>query len=182
MNPGFPFPRPAVARLLENPETLATVLHVVALTAYGESIYAADPLTIYRQLEEDFGCRLPVEAENRLNAINFALTTDAFYQDPEAFTAIASSLYGGDIGGASEEMFDALTLPELVWALYEVRLNRDEEELFSSQVNRLITETLQRETEAGVQVDDFLEEMKVELHTQLAELGLQAEDLHRNLT
>lgn len=182
MNPGFPYPRDKAAQLLESPDTRATVLHAIALAAYGEDIYLADPLHLYQSLEEDFGCRLPVEAENRINAIFLAVTTDAFYDDPEAFAAIASALYDGDIGGVSEEMFDPLTLPEFVWALYEVRLNRDAEESFSPRVSALITETIERETEAGVLVDDFLEEMKVELHTQFAMLGIQAEDLHLHLT
>jgi hypothetical protein len=178
VNAAFPFPRDAVSRLLESPETLATTLHAIALAAYGEEIYTADPLHLFRLLEEDFGCALTTQAENRINAIFLALTTDAFYQEPEAFTSISSALYGGDIGGDGEEMFDALTLPEFVWALYEVRLNREDEETFSPAVNTLITETLQREVEAGVQVEDFLEDMKVELHTQLAELGVKTEDLH----
>ncbi len=152
------------------------------LAAYGEEIYTSDPLELYRRLEEDFTCRIPESAENKINAIFLALTTDAFYQDSEAFSAISASLYDGTLGDDIEDMFDALTMQELVWALYEVRLNREDEEPFSPQVDKFIAETLQRETEAGHAVENFLEEMKVDLHTQLAELGVPADDLHYYLT
>lgn len=178
MNAAFPFKREAVGRLLEDPETLATVLHVILLAAYGEEIYQSDPLSLYRQVEDDFSCRLPEQAENRINAIFMAVTGDAFYRDAEAFSAIAAALHDGDIGDVAADMFDAMTLHELVWVLYEVKLNREAEENFAPEVEKLIAETLQRETAAAGAVDDFLEEMKVELHTQLAELGVAAEDLH----
>jgi hypothetical protein len=168
--------------LLESPETCATTLHAIMLAAYGEEVYTADPLTLYRQLEDDFRCRLPEAAENRINALFFALTTDAFYHESEAFSAIAASLYDGTLGDGVEDMFDALTMQELVWALYEVRLNREDEESFSPEVDQFIAETLQRETEAGKTVDNFLDDMKVDLHAQLAELGVPAEDLHYYLT
>ncbi|HSW48959.1 MAG TPA: hypothetical protein VLH09_02240 [Bryobacteraceae bacterium] len=178
MNAAFPFKRDVAGRLLESPDTRATVLHVILLAAYGQDIYTTDPLALYRQLEEDFGIRLPVEAENRINALFLALTTDAFYLDAEAFSAVASALYGGDIGDDAEDMFDALTVPEICWALYEVKLNREEEDELAPPVLALVTETLQRETAGSESVDNFLEEMKVDLHTQLAELGVPAEDLH----
>lgn len=173
----FPYDVRRCSELLESTETLATVLHAIVLTAYGEQIYSVDPVELYATIEEDFNCTLPVEAENRLQALFLAITTDAFYQDVEAFESICDALHSGDIGDAVEGLFEQLTMPELLWGLYEVELNREDSEQFSAAVGALIAEVSQREySENGFQyADDGLEEMKVDLHTQLRKLGVPEE-------
>lgn len=182
--PAFPYDLAACSELLESPSTTATVIHAIALAAYGDLLYSADPVELFALLEEDFKCQIPNEAENRLNAILLAVNTDAFYHDVEAFESIADALHSGDIGDAVDGLFEQLTLPELLWALYEVELNRDHPQQFSASVGKLISEVSTREySENGFQyADDHLEEMKVKLHTQLKKLGVPAETIMTHIT
>lgn len=182
--PDFPYDKVACSELLEAPGTLATALHSILISAYGEQAYTADPVELFALLEEDFNCKLSIEAENRINAIFLALTTDAFYTDAEAFESIADALYSGDIGDAVDGLFEQLTMPELLWALYEVELNNDKPTEFSAAVGKLIAEVSQREySENGFQyADDNLEEMKVDLHVQLKKLGVPPETIMAHLT
>jgi hypothetical protein len=179
IHPGFPYDVAACSELLDSPSTLATTLHAIALTAYGEQIYEADPVELYALLEEDFNCKLPVESENRINAIMLALTTDAFYHDVEIFESISDALYSGDIGDSVDGLFEQLTMPEMLWALFEVELNRGQSNEFSAAVGKLIAEVSSREySDNGFQyADDNLEEMKVDLHAQLKKIGVPVETI-----
>jgi len=180
MLPTFHFKKETARKLLEGEDTFATVLHVILLSAYGPSVYEADPLEIYSRVSEDFGAKIPEEGENRLNALLMALQTDAFYQSAQAFESIASALHSGDIGDDVEGVFDSITLPEALWALYEVKLNREDEDPLAPEVDEVIGRTISDEgSEQGMgYIEDHLESMKVDLHTQLAELGVPGEDLH----
>jgi hypothetical protein len=180
MLPTFHFKKEIARKLLEGEDTFATVLHVILLAAYGPDLYEADPLEIYARVKEDFGAVIPEEGENRLNALLMALQTDAFYQSAQAFESISSALHSGDIGDEAEGVFDGITLPEVLWGLYEVKLNREDEDPLSPEVEALIARTIADEcSEQGLEyVEQHLEAMKVDLHTQLAELGVPGEDLH----
>jgi hypothetical protein len=179
----FPFPRDRARELLEGTDTFATVIHAILIAAYGEAIYSMDPLELYAQVKEDFDAVIHEEGENRINAIMTALTSDLVYQDPEAFSAVAEALNSGDIGDAIGGMFDDLTMPEVVWALYELQLNREDEEPFSPAVKQLIDRTIAEEnSERGsAHVDEFMDDQKTELHAQFAKLGVPAEPLLAHL-
>ncbi len=180
MLPTFPFKKDVASKLLESPETFATTLHVILLAAYGAAVYEMDPLDIYAQVKDDFGVVIPEEGENRLNAMFMALTTDAFYQSAQAFESIATALHSGEIGDEVEGLFDSMTLPETLWALYEVKLNREDEDPLAPEVDALIIRTIADEcSEDGLQyVEQHMEQQKVDLHSELLKLGVPAEDLH----
>jgi hypothetical protein len=180
----FPFKKEVARKLLEGEDTFATVLHVILLASYGEDFYHADPLEVYSRVQEDFGAVIPEEGENRLNALLMAITTDAFYQSAQAFESISTSLHSGDIGDEVEGVFDSMTLPEALWGLYEVKLNREDESTLAPEVDELVIRTIADEgSEQGMDyVEQHLESMKVDLHTQLSELGVPGEDLHYYLT
>lgn len=181
------FNRETAADLFRDPETCGSVILIILLATYGEEIFDLDPLEIYVRIQEDFHATLTEEGENKLNAIMMALSTNAFYEDPLAFRSISSALYDGDIGDLVEGSLEDLTIPEILWAVYEVGLLRDETEEteFSPAVQRVMEEEMSNEAEemdieeAEVvpHYERFVEEMKMELHQQLRKIGLVEDDL-----
>lgn len=180
------FPPAAVGRLLSDSSTLATTLNLVLLTTYGEAVYEMDPLELYARVQDDFGVQMPEELENRWNAISLALTTDGFYQDRQAFVAICNALYEGEVLDPSGTLND-LTVPEILWAIYEVELNRDGPTDFSVEIDRFVDAQIDAEaedkgmdsTEAVAYYDRFLDDMKVDLQTQLLSLGLDSSEIRQ---
>lgn len=182
------FSRQVAAELFRDSDTLGTVILVILLLQYDVDIFEQDPLEIYARINEDFHATLSEEGENRLNALLLALQTDDFYDDPLVFRSIASALYDGDLGDMVSGTLDDLTIPEILWAIYEVGLLRDENEQdeFSPAVQRVIDEELANEAEEQ-DLDDpeavlpyyerFIEHMKKTLHEQLAKLGLVESDI-----
>jgi hypothetical protein len=177
----------AASALLREPDTLATTIHVILLTAYpdlyGDPITGEeplDPLEIYARVLDDFNAVIPEEGENRINALLTAVPTDLFYQDPLAFQSVANALYTGDIGDLVEGFMDDLTVPEILWSIYEVGLNRGDEIDFSPAVQRLIDAEIASEAQDMEEdVDEiipyyarFVEEMKKDLTLQLRQLGV----------
>lgn len=169
-----------VSRMLSDKATFGTILQTIALVCYGPEIYQIDPLEIYVRLKEDFGAQLAEDNESKLNAIMLATSTDAFYDDPEAFRGICNTLAEGDPG---IDMFDDLTVAEILWGLYEVELNHGEQEL-GGQVQRVIDAEIQQEQndpEDGQKpldyIFDYLNERRNSLERQLKELGVQSFNL-----
>ena len=177
--------RRVIARLIGDDGTLATVLQIICLTLYGEEIYQVDPLEIISRLEEDCGTRVTDHNENRLKAMFLATSTEAFYDEPEAFYAIGNTLLNGDPG--IDEM-DPLTIPELSWAIYEVALNHGDRD-FTPSVQTLVDAVMQGEmtdssgTAIAEEPNDyiwaFLRKMHSRLEHQLKELGVPSEYLPR---
>jgi hypothetical protein len=188
----LPFSLEEAAALLGDSDTFATVLHIIILSAYGEEVYGdpendippMDILEIIARLEEDFRTSIPVENENRINAIRLAVSTDAFYEEPEAMAAIASSLYNGDLDDIVNGFLEDVTIPEILWATYEVELNREEPSEFSPACLRFIEKQIEEEREEHIDesVDTlpeilpyhakFVNAQKAMLETQLAKLGI----------
>jgi hypothetical protein len=172
-----------VSRMLADDGTLATCLQIIALAAYGDDIYKVDAMETVMRLEEDFHARLTDDNENKLKAILIATSTDVFYEDPEACRAIGNTLLVGDPG---LDQLDPLTIPELLWALYEVELNHGPREVLTG-VQALIDQVLEGEMTDPegdpIQEDpyqyawDFVRAMHKRLGDQLADLGVPGEYL-----
>jgi hypothetical protein len=176
-----------VSRMLADDGTLATCLQIIALAAYGDDIYKVDAMEIVMRLEEDFHTRLTDDNENKLKAILIATCTDVFYEDPEACRGIGNTLLVGDPG---LDQLDPLTIPELMFATYEVELNHGPGE-FLPGVMALIESVMEGEMTdpEGNPVDadphdyvwQFLEEMHKRLKNQLLDLGVDGSlipDIH----
>lgn len=182
--PTFAYPRDKAAELLSDSATLATTLHTILLAAYGEEIYDLEVLELYARIQDDFGVQLTEEGENRWQAIAMAVSTDAFYEDMDSFLAICNALYSGDVLDPSA-MLDEVTMPEVLWAVWEVELNREEAEPFALDIEQFMSEILDDENEdpdeedidSGPYYARFIEAMKVELHTQLLHLGADAREV-----
>jgi hypothetical protein len=152
----------ACGDLLSEPDTKATVLHAIILATYGADVLYGgegeedDPVDfglLYADLENDFRCRLPPEVENKIRAIHTAVSTTMFYESLGAFRAITKSLADGDIADLIQGMTVDLTLPEMLWALYEVNLNREEieEPPLSPAIAKLFVQEIE---EWGEEVQD----------------------------
>lgn len=112
----------AARKLLQSPETLATVAHAIVRKQYGEPVYDWDIITVYMEAQADFKVDMDSVVADRIGAIQTIMTTDAFFKRLDAFLAISNTLAGGD---PYFEMFDPATTEEMAWAIAEVSLNRE---------------------------------------------------------
>ena len=167
----------SVAKLLNDDATFGTVAHAIASITYGEKLYEMDVLELFAELEEDFKIELSEDVRQKLQALLLATSTDAFYEDPEAFRAIANTLLEGDPGFM---FFDNLTIPEIMWAIYEVSLNHPGGE-FSPAVEKLINQEIEDEgldledlddAEESPSVDALMQKLRDEFIEQLDSIGL----------
>lgn len=112
----------AVRKLLQSPETLATVAHAIVRKQYGEPVYDWDITTVYMEAQADFKVDMDSAVTDRIGAIQTIMTTDAFFKRLDAFIAVSNTLAGGD---PYFEVFDPATTEEMAWAIAEVSLNRE---------------------------------------------------------
>jgi len=185
----FPFDKRLAADLLADTETTATVLHMIILAAYGDEVYgsleygieAADPLELWLRIKEDFSVNVPESNENKVNALMLALSTEAFYDDPLAFISISNALYSGDLGDLVNGALEDLTMPEMLWGIYEVELNRGDSEGFAISIDRLIDEIINNEAEDNEELEEtevvpyyekFVAEMRDDMLIQMRLLGV----------
>lgn len=149
----YPWDTRTSGDLFANVNTSATVLHAMVLAAYGDELYgdedteAMDPVELWVRVREDFRVTVPEENENKLNALMLAISTDAFYDDPVAFMAICMALSQGDLGDLVDGVMEDLTVPEMLWGIYEVELNRDDQPEFSREVLKVIDQTVTEQAE-----------------------------------
>ena len=185
----FPFDKRLAADLLADTETTATVLHMIILAAYGDEVYGslengiepADPVELWLRIKEDFSVNVPESNENKVNALMLALSTEAFYDDPLAFISISNALYSGDLGDLVDGALEDLTMPEMLWGIYEVELNRGDSEGFALPIDRLIDEIIKNEAEDNEELEEtevvpyyekFVAEMRDDMLVQMRMLGV----------
>ena len=157
---------------LTDPDTFATVLHAILIKTYGDEINDIDPVEIFLRLGEDYGAEPCEEVENKIQAILLATTTDVFYNDPDAFTAVCETLANGDPG---MEQLEQLTLAEVIWGVYEVELNHPGAEM-SKQVHKLVQQTVEAEAEEAGDyqyIFNYLHEQRDALKHQLEKVGFK---------
>lgn len=115
-------PFTAKRRLLQSPETMATVAHAILRSRWGDEWYWFDPLTISMDIRDDFKCEPAPEVMDRIAAIQTVMTGDAFFKRIDAFMAVCNAFSSGDpFFGA----FDPVTAEEAAWGISEVGMNRD---------------------------------------------------------
>lgn len=185
----FPFEKRLAADLLADTETTATVLHMIILAAYGDEVYGsiehgieqADPVELWLRIKEDFSVTVPESNENKVNALMLALSTEAFYDDPLAFISICNALYSGDLGDLVDGALEDLTMPEMLWGIYEVELNRGDSGGFALPIDRLIDEIIRNEAEDNEELEEaevvpyyekFVAEMRDDMLVQMRMLGV----------
>ena len=163
-------------KALADDATFGTTAHVIALATFGEDIYQMDPLELFMNLEDEYKMELSDEVAEKLQAVLLATTTDAFYEDPVAFRAICNTLIEGDPGF---DGFDKLTVPEIMWSIYEVELNHPGTE-FSKTIASIIEKEIEEEVEDIDELDEAIQltyyqramrELKDDLDEQLTAVG-----------
>lgn len=179
---------------------MATPLLVIVLSTYGDRALADDPETgeerldpieLWNMVERDYRTTIPLEAENRLNAIMLALTSDLFFEDPIVFTAVCGALSQGElpdmVNGFMDDLVEHLTLAECLWGLYEVALVRDDDLPLGPRIEALIERIARDEVEEDVgdplqiipHYERFVIKQRHEMIQQLRLLGLPEEMLAR---
>jgi hypothetical protein len=130
-------------RIMATPGTLATVSHAIALHFFGEEIYSWEPETLSLELADILDIKIDEDNLDRLHAMIAAITSNSFYKDWAAFTAICSALSGENDPTEVAEM----TIAEFVWGVIEVSLNDgdDEPQLFSPDIASLVGVVLDEE-------------------------------------
>ena len=167
----------AVANVLMDSGTFGTVLHALALICYGEEIYHLDPIELYHRLEEDWRTKLTEEGESKLQAMLMAVSTNLFYEDPEAFRGICEALATGD---PDAELMGQLELPVAFWGVWEVEANREAGTLspaIHALVDGIMGDSRDEGDEPFAHVSTYLEEQLGHLKHQLESLGLPTQDL-----
>lgn len=166
--------RKEVARLLTDTDTHALTLLTICLSKYPD-YFELDPLEVYARLNEDFNVTLPDAAENRLQAITVAMTTDAFETDPSAYDAIVKALTDGDPDLDHGDM--DISSDEMLWAEYEVRVATNREPDFSPAVAalRAMITQVEGDEEELADVAETLEEQRVKLLKDLQDAGFEVE-------
>ena len=152
--------RKVIGDLLADPDTTATALLVIVLRAYGEDVFGdaekgidpMDPVELWIRLQDDFHTTPHENNENRLNSLMVALSSDAFYEDKTVFMAVCSSLDDGDLGDIIEGGMEDITVCEMLWAIYEVELNRGDSVNFSPGIVAYMDNAMN--TEADEQFED----------------------------
>lgn len=167
-----------VAYALLDPDTYATVLLAICLKKYGTEIFDVDQLTVIQWLKEDFKLKeIAEENENKLKAAMALVTTDYFYNTKNVFEAICFTLSGGK---PDEE--DELTIPELMWGIYEAALLSDDNSVEMNDFSQNIKDYINNILESDI-VDDFkipdevlyslyIKDNVKELKEQLEDVGL----------
>lgn len=160
--PDFPLNREACARLLAEPDTTATTLHLILLAEFGDDLYGGeenvtmDPVLIWRLARERFSVTIPEENENKINALMLAVSSDKFYDEPLVFISVCMALYSGDLGDLVTGYMEDPTLNELLWGIFEVALNRDDDMEFSDAVYQVVIK------ESQEAIEEFTEEDSAE--------------------
>jgi len=169
--------RKEVFKALSDDATYGTTAHVIALGTFGDDIYDMDPLELFMNLEDEYKVEMSEDVAEKLQAILLATTTAAFFEDPVAFRAIANTLLEGDPGF---DGFDNVTIPEVLWSIYEVELNHEGTE-FAPAVAALINKEIDDEGEDVDTLDEAMHSsyhqravraLRKELEEQLAAIGV----------
>lgn len=188
LSPNFPFRKAAVREALEDNETPAIVLMMIASAGYSHLLWpehhtspmdngaGIEPVELWALIEKDFGVRIDVTIENKINAARSALESDSFYEEPEAFIAITKGMIEGDVDDMISGELEELSAPEIIMAILEVSLMRDDEEHeMAPPVIAIINEELRKETEDDTDgahpIQELVDRHKQEIKSWLLKLG-----------
>jgi hypothetical protein len=134
-----------------------------------------DPAELWAGLHEIFDTWITEEGENKLNALLLALQGDIFYRDVEVFHSVAQALLDGDLGDLINGKFDDLSAVEIMWAVLEVELARDDDQgppEFSYGVTELINRVMLIEPEGHEEDTTFVRQEYFRMLDQLRDIGI----------
>jgi len=132
---------PPAASYLIDENVHATTLLAILVDRYGLSeIVEWEPDTLILQVKDDFKVDIPSTNRDKIWALVTALSTDLFYNSPEAFMHICSALSGD---GANIQVLEPPDPEELAWGVTEIIINDSDNlspdpNMFSTEVRRFI--------------------------------------------
>lgn len=129
------------ARIMATPGTMATVSHAIALHFFGSEIYTWEPETLAIELADELDIQIDEDNLDRLHAIIAVVSSDSFANDWAAFTAVCSALSGEN----DPEDIAEMTVAEFAWGVIEVKLNDDDQYLYSPDISTLVGVVLDQE-------------------------------------
>jgi hypothetical protein len=132
-------------QFLLDPEVYGTAVLAIAINEFGTECLDWDPNAL--ELELTTLCRneIPDATMDRLMAAISILTTDDFFRDIYAFSALCNALNRGVISG---DMWIPADLDDVLWAVTEVRMLLGEgysDTNYSDNINKYVGILLQRE-------------------------------------
>jgi len=175
-----------IRRLLTDPDSQGLVLLTILLHLHGEEVFGSDtveqldPAELWADTHAKTGIWLDEEAENKVNALMVAMLGDDFYVDDITFASVANALFDGDLGDMVNGMFEAPALVEVMWAVTEVELARDEEDgppVFGPRIRRLIDEVAAKEAMDVGLAEQEVEQEITDMFTRLKLLGVTPAEL-----
>jgi hypothetical protein len=138
----------AARALLEDRDTFATVLFILALDTFGpECLHDPDDpdrgpwhaTTFNSMIEQHFGVKLPKCNLDKIMAACTIVTTDLFFKNVDRFIVLANVLAGDEFDPSTFEPADSV---ECAWAITEALLldppDADDPEPFGDDVRRYI--------------------------------------------
>ena len=111
-----------IKEALESSETLATVLYIIVKQYFGDDAFYWDPSTLFLELRDEFNAEPSSEVMDRISAVQVIITSDAFFNQPDAFINISNTIADGS---PNFSVFNPAELEEIAWTLVEVAIIRD---------------------------------------------------------
>jgi len=145
-----------IREALQSPNTSATFLIALVRRDYGDEALDWDPLTLAMELQADYGVDVSSEGMNRIAAMQIVMTSNAFFNRVDAWSAICNTLPSGEPYFIA---FDPVSVEELAATLAEVALNRDLLP-FSYPIKQYIYAILQND---GFSEENYPEPIKIAL-------------------
>ncbi len=186
MSRPYPYSLETTRDLLKSPDTYAFTLMCILLSKYeaDEILEEENTEVIFKNIEDDFGTRIPEEVENRINAAITVLTTDLPLISFPVFKSVALAFAEGQIGDEDDREDEELNTCELLWALYEIAILKgqtvpevqaDLSESVVEELNNII------DSEAEDPDDDYEEENAEETKAEgIADINEVAKDPYYN--
>jgi hypothetical protein len=175
-------PAEHIRSILESKDSTVTAIALVIQLLIGPAAWEMEPIEVMLQLEAESSYTLSSETVQRIEAFYALAETPAFFDDPNAFVGICNTLASGSPVDDIEEglTVDSVSVPEMLWAIYEVSLHYDDMPSFSPAVMRMIQEVTASEAEdpdnPGYADRLFMERLEL-LRRELTMLEVPAETI-----
>jgi len=187
-------------RILSEQDSSAIACLIAATALIGDELFDEEDGQPFSQQElalifEHTGFQPLESCLAKITGLLFARSGDEFLEDPDHFESLVAAIVEGDILAYADDIDDP-TVPDLYWAIYQVGLTIDEEEIIDDigprvrrYMERLVEEEVEdveglaREVEEeGLDVEElepYLQKVLVFRRTMMAEdlrkLGCKAE-------
>ena len=128
--------------LFSDPEAPATALLMALIDTFGTECLNWESQTLWLEIESAWRVKPPQEVRDKVNALVVLMTTNQFYTNLDAFSAVCSALYGR---GADPQYHDFPGVHEMCWAVTETHLVDEAKDKFAQDIADYAAERLKLE-------------------------------------